>query len=98
MLVETAERVLAHTEKKELLLGGGVACHKRLQEMCKIMCKERGAKFFCPDNPLLVDNAAMIVFLGEIMFNNGDYFKLENIDKLGIAPRERTDQVKVSWR
>jgi len=68
MLVETAERALAHTGKKELLLGGGVACNKRLQEMCKIMCKERGAKFFCPENSLLVDNAAMIAFLGEIIF------------------------------
>src|SRR3989339_682067 len=46
MLVETAERALAHTKKTELLLGGGVACNSRLQEMCKIMCKERGAKFF----------------------------------------------------
>ena len=40
----------------------------------------------------------MIAFLGKIMFNNGDYVKLENIDKLDIAPRERTDDVKVSWR
>ncbi|HPD82159.1 MAG TPA: KEOPS complex N(6)-L-threonylcarbamoyladenine synthase Kae1, partial [Candidatus Pacearchaeota archaeon] len=40
MLVETAERALAHTGKKELLLGGGVACNSRLQEMCKIMCEE----------------------------------------------------------
>ena len=69
MLVETAERALAHTEKKELLLGGGVGCNSRLQEMCKIMCQERGAKFFCPDLNLLVDNAAMIAFLGEMMFN-----------------------------
>jgi len=33
MLVEASERALAHTGKKELLLGGGVACNKRLQEM-----------------------------------------------------------------
>ena len=50
MLVETAERALAHTGKTELLLGGGVACNTRLQEMCKIMCRERKAKFFCPEN------------------------------------------------
>ena len=29
MLVETAERALAHTGKKELLLGGGVGCNTR---------------------------------------------------------------------
>lgn len=71
MLVETAERALAHTGKKELLLGGGVACNSRLQEMCKIMCSERieKTKFFCPPRDLLVDNGAMIAFLGEIIFN-----------------------------
>jgi len=62
MLVEVAERALAHTGKKELLLGGGVACNSRLQEMCKIMCKERGCKFFVPEKSLLVDNGAMIAY------------------------------------
>lgn len=95
MLVETAERALAHTGKKELLLGGGVGCNKRLQEMCRIMCKERGAKFFVPDNSLLVDNGAMIAFLGEMMFNSGIREKFLNID---IKPRQRTDEVNINWR
>ena len=73
MLVETAERALAHTGKKELLLGGGVACNSRLQEMCKIMCKERGVKFFVPEKNLLVDNGAMIAYLGEIIFKKKVY-------------------------
>lgn len=98
MLVETAERALAHTGKKELLLGGGVACNSRLQEMCKIMCKERGAKFFCPSNDLLQDNGAMIAFTGEILYKNGDYIGVEDIDRLDIAPRQRTDDVEVKWR
>ena len=34
--VEAAERALAHTGKKELLVGGGVGCNTRLQEMCEI--------------------------------------------------------------
>jgi N6-L-threonylcarbamoyladenine synthase len=111
MLVETAERALAHTGKSELLLGGGVACNSRLQEMCKIMCKERGAKLFVPDNSLLVDNGAMIAFLGEIMFKSTtsptttpkkDKSKIiyspKKINKLDIKPRQRTDEVEVSWR
>ncbi len=96
MLIETAERALAHTGKKELLLGGGVACNSRLQEMCKIMCKERGAKFFCPDKSLLVDNGAMIAFLGEIMFKKKIYGK--SLDKIDIKPRQRTDDIEVKWR
>ncbi len=98
MLVETAERALAHTGKKELLLGGGVACNSRLQEMCKIMCKERGAKFFCPSNNLLQDNGAMIAFLGEIMFKKGINVQGKAINELDIKPRQRTDDVEVKWR
>ena len=96
MLVEARERALAHTGKKELLLGGGVACNSRLQEMCKIMCKERGVKFFCPDRSLLVDNAGMIGYLGLKMFKAG--LGKENLDDVDIAPRERTDDVEVSWK
>ena len=95
MLVEVAERALAHTGKTELVLGGGVACNSRLQEMCKIMCKERGAKYFCPERPLLVDNAAMIAYTGELMMKAG---VKEKMDEIEIKPRERTDHVTVSWR
>jgi N6-L-threonylcarbamoyladenine synthase len=99
MLVETAERALAHTGKNELLLGGGVACNSRLQEMCRIMCKERGAKFFCPERSLLVDNGAMIGFLGGIMFKSkSNLFSPEEIDKIDIIPTERTDDITVDWK
>jgi N6-L-threonylcarbamoyladenine synthase len=95
-LVEAAERALAHTGKKELLLGGGVGCNARLQEMCKLMCEERGAKFFVPERSLLVDNGAMIAYLGEIMFNAG--IRVEDIDNLDIDSRQRTDMVDVRWK
>lgn len=95
MLIEAAERAMAHTGKKELVLGGGVGCNARLQEMCRIMCEERGAKFFCPERQFLVDNAGMIAFTGEIMFNAG---VCEDADKVDIKPRERTDDVSVTWR
>ena len=98
MLVEASERALAHTGKKELLLGGGVACNSRLQEMCKIMCEERGCKFFVPERSLLVDNPAMIAFTGEIMWKAGIFTDIKDFDKLDINPKERTDDVKVIWK
>lgn len=100
MLVEAAERALAHTGKKELLLGGGVACNSRLQEMCRIMCNERGCKFFVPERPLLVDNGAMIAYLGEIMWKKkvGIFVERKQIEKIDINPRERTDDVDVKWK
>ena len=97
MLIEAAERALAHTGKTELVLGGGVACNQRFQKMCKIMCKERKSKFFCPEKSLLVDNAAMIAYTGELMYNKDKSLALD-ADKVDIEPRERTDQVNVSWR
>jgi N6-L-threonylcarbamoyladenine synthase len=98
MLVEAAERALAHTCKSELLLGGGVACNSRLKEMCKIMCEERQAVCFVPENSLLVDNGAFIAFTGEILFNNKEYVNVKDIDKLDIKPRQRTDVVEIRYR
>ncbi len=95
MLVESAERALAHTGKKELVLGGGVACNSRLQEMCRIMCEARGAKMFCPAREFLTDNGAMIAYTGEILFNAGVSKKPEDVD---FDARERTDMVEVIWK
>jgi len=95
MLLEVSERAMAHLNKKELLLGGGVACNKRLQEMAKKMCNERNAKFFCPERQFLVDNAAMIAWLGVLMHNSGIK---ESIEKADFNPNERTDDVIVNWR
>ncbi len=98
MLIEASERALAHIGKNELVLGGGVACNIRLQEMCKIMCEERNCKMFVPPNEFLLDNGGMIAFLGEIMFKSGIKFNVDNFSKLDISPRQRTDDVEVSWR
>jgi len=97
MLVEAAERALAHTQKNELVLGGGVGCNARLREMCEIMCKERKAKFFCPENSLLTDNGAMIAYTAEVMYNS-DRKVAKEYSKIDISPRERTDEVNVSWK
>lgn len=97
MLVEVTERALAHTGKKELLIGGGVGCNSRLQKMCRKMCEDRGVKFFCPSKDLLVDNGAMIGYLGLKMFRVG--LGTRDYGKIDIAPRERTDEVICDfWR
>ncbi|MFP4423770.1 MAG: bifunctional N(6)-L-threonylcarbamoyladenine synthase/serine/threonine protein kinase [Candidatus Woesearchaeota archaeon] len=93
MLLEVSERALAHTEKQELILGGGVACNSRLQEMARVMCDGRGVKCHVPDNDFLVDNAAMIAWLGLLEYSNG-----VRTEDTRIRPYERTDEVYVSWR
>ncbi len=95
MLIEVSERAMAHLGKNELLLGGGVACNKRLQEMGRIMCKERGATFYCPQNEFLVDNPAMIAWLGILQENQATAWK--DLHKVDIKPYQRTDDVTVTW-
>ena len=95
MLCEVSERAMAHCSKSELILGGGVACNKRLQEMAHIMCTERKARCFVPENQYLVDNAAMISWLGILQYQAGKKYKPE---QASIDPYERTDDVKVDWR
>ncbi len=71
MLVEVTERAMAHVEKDEVLLGGGVVQNKRLQEMVRIMAEERGAKMFVPPGSLCVDNGGMIAWTGIVMHQAG---------------------------
>jgi N6-L-threonylcarbamoyladenine synthase len=95
MIVEATERAMAHCGKDELLLGGGVACNKRLQEMCKKMCEEREAKCYILENQFNVDNGAMISWLGIVMNKSG---LKTPVEKAIIDPYERTDDVMVTWR
>ncbi len=95
MMVEVAERALAHCKKKELLLGGGVACNIRLQEMAQIMCKERGARCYTVENQYNVDNGAMIAQLGLLQYTSQGALAPE---VAGIDPYVRTDDINVTWR
>jgi len=64
MLAEVTERAMAHTDKEEVLLVGGVAANMRLQEMLRTMCDERGAKFFVVPREYSGDNGSMIAVTG----------------------------------
>ena len=95
MLLEVSERAMAHCGKSELLLGGGVACNKRLQEMSVKMCDERGAQCFILENQFNIDNAAMIAWQGILEYRAG---KRQKIEDTKILPYWRTDEVIVNWR
>jgi tRNA A37 threonylcarbamoyltransferase TsaD len=95
MLVEVSERAMAHTEKRELVLGGGVGCNRRLQEMCRLMCDDREAAFYAPENQFLIDNAAMIAWLGMLEYQAGERMAVKDA---AIKPYLRTDEIEVTWR
>ncbi len=94
MLVEVTERAMAHAEKKEAMLVGGVGANKRLGQMLNIMCEERGARFYLPDRRFMGDNGSMIAITGMIMLKSGVTTPLE---KSHVRPGYRTDDVEVTW-
>jgi len=93
MITEVTERALAHTNKNEVLLIGGVAANARLQEMMKIMCEERGAKMFVVPEEFAGDQGAMIGWVGVLAAKSGYRQKIKD----RIDPNWRIDQVEVSW-
>ncbi|AEH25230.1 bifunctional N(6)-L-threonylcarbamoyladenine synthase/serine/threonine protein kinase [Pyrococcus yayanosii] len=93
-LVEVTERAVAHTEKEEVVLVGGVAANNRLREMLQIMAEDRGVDFFVPPYDLCRDNGAMIAYTGLRMFKAGVMFRLEDTV---VKQKFRTDEVEVVW-
>ena len=95
MCVEVTERAMSLAGKNEVLLVGGVGANKRLQEMLRIMCEDRGAQFFVPEQKYLGDNGAMIAYTGKLMLENGLSLPIEASQ---INPSFRSDEVAVTWK
>ena len=92
--VEVAERALSHTGKKELLLGGGVACNSRLRTMCEQMTEERESSSHAPPRMYCIDNGTMIALLGFIELKEG---RITTLQESAIDQYLRTDQTQVTW-
>ncbi len=95
MLTEVTERALAHTGKSEVLLTGGVAANKRLQEMVRYISKEHDARFEVVPLRYAGDNGAMIAWTGILRYKaiGGN-----TISETKINPKERMDQIIIPWR
>ncbi len=94
MITEAAERAVAHTKKKELLLTGGVASAPMLRSMLKKMCGSRGIKFYVPSKKLCVDNGVMIAWTGILIYRfNGPI----DFEQSLIKQKWRVDQVDIAW-
>ena len=95
MCVEVTERALSLSGKDEVLLVGGVGANRRLQEMLRTMCEERGASCFVPSQTYLGDNGAMIAYTGRLMLESGQSLPVESS---GIDPSFRSDQAEITWQ
>ncbi|MBI2041231.1 MAG: N(6)-L-threonylcarbamoyladenine synthase Kae1 [DPANN group archaeon] len=92
ILTEATERAIAHINKREILLTGGVAANTRLQVMLASMAKDRGVKFKVVPRELAGDNGAMIACAGILAHQA----KVQTKDS-AIVQNWRTDQVNAVW-
>jgi len=95
MCVEVTERALSLSGKDEVLLVGGVGANRRLQEMLRVMCEDRGARFYVPEQKYLGDNGAMIAYTGKLMLESGTSLPIESSQ---VNPSFRSDEVVVTWK
>ena len=94
MLTEVTERALAHTEKPEVLLTGGVAANKRLQLMLASIAEEHEAQFCVVPKQYALDNGAMIAWAGILAYQ---YNMIIPVEESFVKLKWRLDEVYAPW-
>lgn len=94
MVAEVTERALAHSEKKEVLVTGGVAASKALSTILQKLCDERGATLHVVPRAYAMDNGAMIAWQTLIEHRAG---RKQAIGDTTVNQRYRTDHVDIFW-
>lgn len=95
MLAEAVERSLAHTEKKEVLLVGGVASNSALRKKLEVVADEHSAAFHAVDKKFAGDCGAQISWTGTLAFECRLFV---DIERSQVRPRWRLDEVEIPWR
>ena len=94
MVCEVTERALAHTEKNEVLVTGGVAASAALAQMLQTLCDERDARLFIVPREYAMDNGAMIAWQGMLEHTHG---RKQALAETRVNQGYRTDHVDVFW-
>jgi N6-L-threonylcarbamoyladenine synthase len=95
MLVEVTERALAFTEKREVLVVGGVAANQRLKAMMEAMCRPHQAALYTSPLRYSGDCGAQIAWTGLRAYLAG--VRVPVTESL-IDQSWRLDRVDIPWR
>jgi N6-L-threonylcarbamoyladenine synthase len=96
MLAEATERALSFTEKKEMMIVGGVAANRRLAGMLQVASERHGAKLHVCPIKFAGDNGAQISWTA--LQENRTTGKSVKVEKSFVRQSWRLDSVDVSWR
>ncbi len=91
MTCEVTERALFLTDKKGLVVCGGVAQNRRLQQMLRMMCKEDKVGFGVAPDEYNKDNGAMIAYAGWLLYKR---YGAMPMDKCIPITNYRIDRMK----
>ena len=96
MITEAVERALSATEKRELLVVGGVSANKELSHMLNLACQRHKVKFnSCPIS-FTGDNGVQIAWTGILSCLKSKNFV--DIPNSFVNQSWRVDSVDVLWR
>jgi N6-L-threonylcarbamoyladenine synthase len=95
MLAEAVERSLAYTGKKEILLTGGVAANKVLQNKLSEVAKLHEARSYVVDSTYTGDCGAQIAWTGILALRAG---LATSLDETRVRPKWRFEDVDIRWR
>lgn len=95
MLLEATERAIALTDKRELLVVGGVAASISLKKKLELLSKEWNVSVKIVPPEYSGDNGAMIAYTGLLESKAGIFIDVK--DSV-IRPRWRIDEVDITWK
>jgi len=95
IMAEVVERALAFTEKREVLVTGGVAANRRLKEMLESVAKRHGAELKVIPIKYSGDCGAQIAWVGVLQYLSGITV---DVDKGFVRQDWRADEVNAPWR
>lgn len=94
MIAEAVERALSFTQKKELMIVGGVAANTRLSEMLKDVCKRHGCKFFVVPIRFAGDCGSQIAWTGIL---ESQVKKPTSLKNTFVTQSWRLDSIKIDY-
>jgi N6-L-threonylcarbamoyladenine synthase len=95
LLAEVTERAIAFTEKRELMVVGGVAANRRLQHMLRQVADRHGSVYYGVPAAYSGDCGAQIAWAGLLAATAGVAVPVE---RSTVRQAWRLDQVEIPWR
>lgn len=96
ILAEATERAISFTNKKEVMVVGGVAANRRLSEMLEYVCSRHGSNLYTCPMHYSGDNGVQIALTSLVEYSHSrPHISAEN----GFINQSwRLDSVNISWR